>query len=315
MMRELMLSLATGTAQEQAVAGSIAVATQESPSGTVGTSTPKPSSDPTMLMATQLKVRQAEGESDALGSSPDQTSFGNSDRPSSGSMAGSQALEISQPSAISSAKAETKADFAQKLSEHRPVEAVLQAMGEKKSGSSSGTSSATATASASSGTPAQESGDDANIAQVARGLQNAFKQGGGNVTLRLSPAELGSIKVQLAVQDGVVHAKFTAQSQAAGDLLTHQMDQLRQSLQKQGLQVDRLEVQMPATASGSTSNLAERSSSSDAQSQTAWADEGRSRGQMQDSHQQQSPPHRQGSESADAKSSSATFGDLLNATA
>lgn len=208
------------------------------------------------------------------------------------------------------AKMEIKADFAQKLSEHRPIESLLSMAGEKKSASLATGSASASPASNGSASQLPESADQSNIAQVARGLQNAFKQGGGSVTLRLTPAELGSIKVQLAVQDGVVQAKFTAESQAAGDLLTHQMDQLRQALQKQGLHVDRLEVQIPANPPAQASNLPEHSPE-DSSNSTAWADDGRSRGQMQDSTRQQQRRHEQ----ADSTQPATVFSDLLNTTA
>lgn len=85
--------------------------------------------------------------------------------------------------------------------------------------------------------------DEANIARISRGLQSAVNQRGGNITLRLDPPELGQVRIEMEVRDGVVTARFTAQSESVRRLLMDQMGQLRGALDRQGLSIEKLDVQ------------------------------------------------------------------------
>jgi len=86
--------------------------------------------------------------------------------------------------------------------------------------------------------------DEVNMGRLTRGLSSAINQRGGSVTLRLTPPDLGLVRIDMAVRDGVVSAKFTAQSESVRNLLMDQMGQLRQALDRQGLSVDKIEVQV-----------------------------------------------------------------------
>ena len=79
---------------------------------------------------------------------------------------------------------------------------------------------------------------------MSRALQTAVNQRGGALTLRLQPPELGSLKIEMLVRDGVVNARFTAQADSVRNLLMDQMGHLRHALDKQGLVIDKLEVQL-----------------------------------------------------------------------
>lgn len=91
---------------------------------------------------------------------------------------------------------------------------------------------------------------DLNATRLARGLQNAVQQRGGAVTLRLTPPEMGTVRIQLDIQGTRVNAQFHAQTESARQMLTQQLSQLRQALEGQGLTVDRLSAQTmsPSTA-------------------------------------------------------------------
>jgi len=84
-----------------------------------------------------------------------------------------------------------------------------------------------------------------NAARVGRALQSAINQNGGTVMLRLQPAELGMVRVQMSIQNGVVQAQLQAETPEARNMLTQQLSQLRDALQSQGLTVERLQVQSP----------------------------------------------------------------------
>jgi len=111
-----------------------------------------------------------------------------------------------------------------------------------------------------------------NTARIARGLQNAVQQKGGAVTLRLTPPEMGTVRIQLQIHNGTVNAQFHAETESTRSLLNQQISQLRTSLEHQGLSVDRLSVQTMQQTSNT--NL-QHESQSDRDGQP---NDGRSRG-------------------------------------
>jgi flagellar hook-length control protein FliK len=111
--------------------------------------------------------------------------------------------------------------------------------------------------------------DQLNTARLTRGLQNALQQRGGALTLRLTPPDMGTVRIQLHVHGATVTANFQAETESARSLLTNQMAQLRHALESHGLTVDRLSVQSSNSNSSSAfGNQADESSA-----------EGRSRGE------------------------------------
>ena len=78
---------------------------------------------------------------------------------------------------------------------------------------------------------------------VESGILQNLGQGRRQLTLRLSPPELGSLSVMLQVKNKDVQAVIRTSSDDAGRIVGEQLAQLRQSLESQGLKVSRLEVQ------------------------------------------------------------------------
>ncbi|MEX2415313.1 MAG: flagellar hook-length control protein FliK [Paenibacillaceae bacterium] len=66
--------------------------------------------------------------------------------------------------------------------------------------------------------------------------------GSSEAKISLVPEHLGQVDVRISVLNGQITAHFIAESAQARDLLELQLPQLRASLQQQGLQVDKLEV-------------------------------------------------------------------------
>lgn len=58
----------------------------------------------------------------------------------------------------------------------------------------------------------------------------------------LNPEHLGQVDIKLHLHNGQLTALFLADSPAAREAIENQLAQLRQSLQLQGIQVDRMEV-------------------------------------------------------------------------
>lgn len=111
-----------------------------------------------------------------------------------------------------------------------------------------------------------------NTARIARGLQNAVQQKGGSVTLRLTPPQMGTVRIQLQMHNGTVNAQFHAETESTRALLNQQISHLRSALEQQGLTVERLGVQLMQPTSGSS---LQNESQDDRDGQ---ANDGRSRG-------------------------------------
>lgn len=123
---------------------------------------------------------------------------------------------------------------------------------------------------------------DPNVARVSRGLTTAIAQRGGSVTLRLTPVDMGTVRIQMQMTGTTLSASFHAESASAQTLLSQQLSSLRQSLEGQGLQVERLTVQSMQAAAGQQSQAGSNAggqSQHDPTGQQQSANDGRSRGQ------------------------------------
>ena len=167
------------------------------------------------------------------------------------------------------------------------------------------TASATTTAQATVAEeqPSPPNGDSLNSARLARGLRSAINQKGGAVTLRLTPPQMGTVRIQVQIQGATVSAQFYAQSDAARTMLNQQFTQLRTALEGQGLSVERLSVQtMPNPA---TSQMHQNQQQSDGSPQ-----DGRSRGGFAGpGHQQQG--NERGGRDGRSRQQQAVFEQLL----
>lgn len=166
---------------------------------------------------------------------------------------------------------------------------VAQTSANARAASITALSQGNATAGASNTAP-----DAANLSRVSRGLSSAIQQRGGAVTLRLTPVDMGTVRIQLQMTGTSVSASFHAESASAHTLLTQQLSSLRQSLEGQGLQVERLSVQSmqaAATSNSQSGSNAGGQSQQDASAQQQSANDGRSRGQysQQQSNGRQQP--------------------------
>jgi flagellar hook-length control protein FliK len=79
------------------------------------------------------------------------------------------------------------------------------------------------------------------IGRVAKAFQTANERD-GSVQLRLSPPDLGSLKLQLTVKDGVMSAALETDNANARRLLLDHLPALRDRLAEQNIRVDRFDV-------------------------------------------------------------------------
>lgn len=115
-----------------------------------------------------------------------------------------------------------------------------------------------------------------NNARLTRGLASAVNQRGGAVTLRLTPPDMGTVRIQMQLTGSVLSASMHTETASAHQMLTQQLGQLRASLETQGLTVERLHVQTMQQAQ--PGNASEQNGDSEQQQQH---NEGRSRGRQQ----------------------------------
>ena len=79
--------------------------------------------------------------------------------------------------------------------------------------------------------------------QVEQGMLRQLADGTRQMTLQLNPAELGQLTLILSVKGGEVRALIRADNPEATAALSDQMNQLRTTLEEQGLKVAQLDVE------------------------------------------------------------------------
>jgi flagellar hook-length control protein FliK len=80
------------------------------------------------------------------------------------------------------------------------------------------------------------------LPQVVRGLALALRQGGGTVSMKMHPENLGTVTVRLRVDGGEVRARLETSEESARRLLLDSTDELRAALEARGLRVERIEI-------------------------------------------------------------------------
>lgn len=81
------------------------------------------------------------------------------------------------------------------------------------------------------------------LEKVEAVLKEAARAHDGNsITLRLDPPKLGSLKVDVTLRDGALHARLVADSPQVSTLLREKASELQASLRKLGLDVERVTV-------------------------------------------------------------------------
>jgi flagellar hook-length control protein FliK len=87
------------------------------------------------------------------------------------------------------------------------------------------------------------------VQRVTRAFQTVGDQG-GQIRLRLSPPELGSLDMQISVKDGGITAHIRADNSNARQLLLASLPDLRDRLAQQDIRIERFDVQLAGQSSG-----------------------------------------------------------------
>lgn len=81
------------------------------------------------------------------------------------------------------------------------------------------------------------------LSRVARAIETA-QQRGGEIRLRLSPPELGSLRLEVKLQNGVLTARVEAETTIARDALLENLPVLRERLAEQGVRIEQFDVDL-----------------------------------------------------------------------
>jgi flagellar hook-length control protein FliK len=101
----------------------------------------------------------------------------------------------------------------------------------------------TSTSSTDGGTSLSQADRARLVQRVARAVQTAEERG-GELKLRLSPPELGSLKLEVQIRDGALSARIEAQTPEAKQVLIDSLPALREKLSEQNLRVEKFDVDL-----------------------------------------------------------------------
>ncbi|OYV92956.1 MAG: hypothetical protein B7Z73_04115 [Planctomycetia bacterium 21-64-5] len=90
------------------------------------------------------------------------------------------------------------------------------------------------------------------VQRVARAFQTVGDQG-GQIRLRLSPPELGSLQMQITVKQGALTAQIQADNSTAQQVLLGSLPDLRERLAQQDIRIERFDVDVSGQSSGGLS--------------------------------------------------------------
>jgi flagellar hook-length control protein FliK len=102
--------------------------------------------------------------------------------------------------------------------------------------------------------PGGGQGDDVDAARFVSRVEGAVRaahQRDGRVQVRLSPPELGALRIELTIQNGVMSARLEAETPAARNLLLDNLPALRDRLAQQDVRIDQFDVDVRRDSSGS----------------------------------------------------------------
>jgi len=107
--------------------------------------------------------------------------------------------------------------------------------------------------------------------QVVTHLSGSVNGESGRMVLRLQPAELGSLRLELTVEGDRIQAHLHAQSHQVQEVLERNLPQLRNALAEQGLKIDQFQVNVDQRQqSGQFENLAQQHQHNGSEKQPGW---------------------------------------------
>lgn len=107
-----------------------------------------------------------------------------------------------------------------------------------------------------------DSAETVSRVRLIQRVAKAFQHLGGNggvVRLRLAPAELGSIQIEMKIQQRSVQGRVVAETEAAAAALREHLPDLRTRLESYGMQIEKLDVELGNNARQQGAPFEERS--------------------------------------------------------
>ncbi len=176
--------------------------------------------------------------------------------------ADSAALQESSQLPLVTARAETNVDSAAN------VRAEVQTnvpTGETPLTSNEGTQPATnrapATDNSTPGTDTNTRSDQMRLVQrVSRAIEAAQQRGGGPIRLRLSPPELGSLRLEVQMDQSTLTARIETETSAARQAILDNLSVLRERLAEQGIRIEQFDVSWQEPSSNGSPQQPEQQS-------------------------------------------------------
>ncbi|NOQ41145.1 MAG: hypothetical protein GQ563_01400 [Desulfuromusa sp.] len=108
--------------------------------------------------------------------------------------------------------------------------------------------------------------------QVVTQLSGSINGESGRMVLRLQPAELGSLKLELMIEGDRIRVNLHAQSQQVQEVLERNLPQLRNALAELGLKIDQFQVTIDKNhdQQNQFENLAQQQQNRDSEKQPDW---------------------------------------------
>ena len=106
-----------------------------------------------------------------------------------------------------------------------------------------------------------------NIDRIVTSVRGELSTKGGSMQIRLDPPTLGTVNIQVNVNDGVLTASIQTENDQATRLLSHNLTDLKSTLESAGVSVDRIQVKQSPTSESSSNNG--KNSDQDSQRQSA----------------------------------------------
>lgn len=95
--------------------------------------------------------------------------------------------------------------------------------------------------------PKQTANTQQSILNQVKDASSQLTKGKSEVTIALKPENLGRVNLNLVSQKGVLTAQITAENQQVKEMLTKGMENLRQNLSEQGINVGRINITIQET--------------------------------------------------------------------
>jgi flagellar hook-length control protein FliK len=92
-----------------------------------------------------------------------------------------------------------------------------------------------------------------SVRELARLVRSRIGPRQSSMTMTMSPAELGRLRIDVRMEDAALTVRFQAETAVGHEAIKGKLDELRGALEQQGIQIDRIEVEYlpPAPAVGS----------------------------------------------------------------